>query len=445
MSHAIFRVQGIKTTSDLRGIGKHNLDRISLTNDDIDESRSSENIHLIQSDESYLKKFFKTVEPMKQEHDEKMKTERKDRLKSFEAKVNSAKNDIACEFLFTSNEKFFEGKSKAEITEWAEQSLDFVKKEIGIDEKNILHAIVHMDEKTPHLHVVAVPLVNNYDGRAKRNVWQINRKHFIRTKNDMSILQDKYFEHMKSAGHNLQRGEKGTERRHLSVDRFKAESLQKEIKTLQNDREGLQGERKALQEDVQALIRAVDVSKTIDSIKVDKGGLFDRGSVKMSAEDFEAVKKLALAAEGLKRENGLLHKEIDVLQKTNAKQQMRSRAIADHNGDLIAENKKLKQVVKSYEKVIDILKKTLEVAKISSEKHLGISIDRMQSYIGSSRLHVLFSKLGIQAFEKENLERNVPTDEMPGAEKYIEGHKKRNPQSRKPERPKMRARNDFER
>ena len=220
MSNAIFRVEGIKTTSDLRGIGKHNAERISLTNDDIDSSLSGENIQLIEPPDSkaYLKKFFQIVEPMKLEHEEKMSTERKDRVKSFEAKINSAKSDVACEFLFTSDEDFFKGKSKEEITEWANESLDFVKKEIGIEEENILHAVVHMDEKTPHLHVVAVPLVKKYDGRAKKELWQLNRKHFIETKFDLSKLQDKYHERMQNKGYDLERGKVGSKTKHLSTE-----------------------------------------------------------------------------------------------------------------------------------------------------------------------------------------------------------------------------------
>lgn len=184
MSYAIFRVQGIRTTGDLKGIGKHNLERVSYTNLDIDSSMFDENIHLISpaDSKSYMNRFSEIVKPMKLEHDEKMKNERKDRVKSFEAKINSSKNDVASEFLFTSDEKFFEGMNKDQVKKWAETCLDFVKKDIGIQESHMLHAVVHMDEKTPHLHIVAVPLVKKMDGRAKREVWQINRKHFIGSK-----------------------------------------------------------------------------------------------------------------------------------------------------------------------------------------------------------------------------------------------------------------------
>jgi hypothetical protein len=95
-------ITGIKTTDALRGVRKHHLDRISETNKDIDPAKKELNIHLIESNDSYLKKVFEVIEPMKKEHDKRMKTMHKDRVKSFEAKINSAKNDVACEFLFAS-------------------------------------------------------------------------------------------------------------------------------------------------------------------------------------------------------------------------------------------------------------------------------------------------------------------------------------------------------
>ncbi|WP_172460913.1 MobV family relaxase, partial [Priestia endophytica] len=195
MSYSIFRVQGIKTLSDLRGLGKHNSERVSETNLDIDKERSKDNIELIECS-SYLNKFNDITAKMKEEHNERMKTIRKDRVKSFENAINSAHNDVACEFLFSSDEVFFKDMTREQIESWAKDSLEFVAKDIGITKDKIIHASVHMDEKTPHLHVVAVPLVKAYDGRRKQEVLQINRKHFIKTREDLSKLQDIYHQRM---------------------------------------------------------------------------------------------------------------------------------------------------------------------------------------------------------------------------------------------------------
>lgn len=335
MSNAIFRVQGIKTTSDLRGIGKHNVDRISLTNDDIDSSRSVENIQLIEppDSKSYLKKFFEIVEPMKLEHEEKMSTERKDRVKSFETKINSAKSDVACEFLFTSDEDFFKGKSKEEIRTWANESLDFVKKEIGIEEENILHAVVHMDEKTPHLHVVAVPLVQKYDGRAKKEIWQLNRKHFIETKLDMSKLQDKYHERMQSKGYELERGQVGSKAKHLSTEDYKAKKLKENVRELEGKYEKLQSE-------LEGLEKTVEVVKEVDSVKIEKG-LFGSKTIKIASEDFEVIKALAKTSEVLKTQNKQFERDNKLLEMDNVALNFGNTKLNEENKELKKENSML--------------------------------------------------------------------------------------------------------
>ena len=135
MGTAIFRVSGIKKTSDLRGIGKHNLDRKSETNKDIDLNRSHENITLKTCTGSYLEMFNHVTEDLKKQHEEQMKKTRKSRQKSFLDKINDDKADVACEFLMSATPEYFEGKTHEEIKEWGKASLEFITKEIGIEEK----------------------------------------------------------------------------------------------------------------------------------------------------------------------------------------------------------------------------------------------------------------------------------------------------------------------
>lgn len=429
MSFAIFRVQGIKTTNDLRGIGKHNVERKSETNKDIDETKTADNIHLISADnksDSYLKKFFRTVEPMKEQHDEKMKTERKDRVKSFEAKINSTKNDVACEFLFTSDEKFFEGKSKEEIREWAETSLDFIKKDVGISEENILHAVVHMDEKTPHLHIVAVPLVNKFDGRAKREVWQLNRKHFIPTKDDLSKLQDKYFEKMIAKGYDLERGlaANDTKRKHMTTQEFKKHAIEKEVQALESDR-------KKLQEDVQEIVKAVKGAKPLKDIKVEKVGLLGPKSIKMSIEDYESIKTLADGVEGLKTENTRLNVDVGLLRwqitdlkaekEENTQLKTEKEDLETENENLKTKNNELEKKVANLQVHLDHLKQTLEFLKANAEKYIGIGKEKMSEFVGVVRLIDLTRRVGKEkAFNPEMRKSMIPEDEVHGAKKYMD-------------------------
>jgi hypothetical protein len=230
---AILRVQGYKTTGELTGLGKHNVDRISHTNKDIDSSRSHENITLKNCVGTYNQMFNYVTRDLQKQHEEQMKTTRKSRQKTFNQKINDDKADIACEFLMTATPEYFEGKSREEIEQWAQTSLDFVIKKIGIEEKNVLHAVVHMDEKTPHLHVVAVPLVEKYDGRRKKDILAISRKHFIKTREDMAQVQTDYVDHLKENGLDLERGQEKSGAKHLDVARYKLQETQKDLKEIE--------------------------------------------------------------------------------------------------------------------------------------------------------------------------------------------------------------------
>ena len=231
VSYSVFRIQGIKTTGDLVGISKHNKDRVSHTNQDIDTSKSKDNIILIECN-NYNSKFNDIVAPMKQEHTERMKTMRADRIKTFNQHINSSKNDVAFEMVFTSDNEFFDGLNRNDIKKWAEKSLDFVTKDLGIERRNILHAIVHMDEKTPHLHVVAVPLVKTYNKKQNKDVWSISRRQYINGKSQLSKAQDIYNQRMNESGYKLDRGEKGSSKEHTTKAQYidKLLSENKELK-----------------------------------------------------------------------------------------------------------------------------------------------------------------------------------------------------------------------
>ena len=55
--------------------------------------------------------------------------------------------------------EFFKGKSPKEIAAYFQRAADFLIDRVG--RENIVSAMVHMDEKTPHLHLVFVPLTKD--------------------------------------------------------------------------------------------------------------------------------------------------------------------------------------------------------------------------------------------------------------------------------------------
>lgn len=88
-------------------------------------------------------------------------------------------------------------RDKEAMQKWIKNTFDFVKEEFGGG--NTIKVALHLDEKTPHLHVVTVPLTS--DGR-------LSAREIIGNKKDMELRQDRYAELMKDLG--LERGIKGT-------------------------------------------------------------------------------------------------------------------------------------------------------------------------------------------------------------------------------------------
>lgn len=101
----------------------------------------------------------------------------------------------------------FSKKESAEA--WIKKNYVFMMNEFG--KENIVRFVLHRDERTPHIHVITVPLTK--DGRLSAKEIMGNRK-------DMQALQDRYAEQMKSFG--LDRGIRNTGIKHESAKEYYA-------------------------------------------------------------------------------------------------------------------------------------------------------------------------------------------------------------------------------
>ena len=72
--------------------------------------------------------------------------------------LNKSKNVVADELLFTATHKFFDNMTREDIIEWANTCMEFVYEDLGYKKNQILHSVIHLDEETPHLHCIVVPL-----------------------------------------------------------------------------------------------------------------------------------------------------------------------------------------------------------------------------------------------------------------------------------------------
>lgn len=223
MSYAIFRVEPINKLSDLAQIGSHNKreKKAYKSNPDIDITKTKYNIDLVPLSEKYIKGFYNLTKEYKLEHDKRMEIMRDDRKKTFIQMVDDSNNVVADELLFTSDFDFFKGMSKKQIKKWADTCIEFVYNDLGYTKEQILHATLHMDEKTPHIHCVVVPLIRKFDKRTNTEKWTISKKQYIKDKAHLSELQDKYYQRLMDNRFDLERGIKNCDNEHISIKEFK--------------------------------------------------------------------------------------------------------------------------------------------------------------------------------------------------------------------------------
>ena len=162
------------------------------SNPDVDISRSKYNFHLIEPERKY-------------------RAEAERQIKEAGCRTRSDSVRVV-EALVTATPEFFQGKKKSEIRAYFQEALTFLQQ--NQDPKTIISAVVHMDEKTPHMHLCFVPLTE--DGR-------LSAKDIMGNKKKLTWWQDEFWKHMVKKFPDLERGESAslTGRDHIPPRVFK--------------------------------------------------------------------------------------------------------------------------------------------------------------------------------------------------------------------------------
>lgn len=179
---------------EITNIEAHNERRKEryASNPDIDLSRSKHNFHLIEPPQRY-----------------RAEAERQISAAGCRTRKDSVR---VVEVLFTATPEFFKGKKLPEIRQYFEETLRFFVQYQS--RETIISAVVHMDEKTAHMHLSFVPLTP--DGR-------LSAKEIVGNKKKLTWWQDKFWEHMVAKYPDLERGESASQtgRDHIPPRIFK--------------------------------------------------------------------------------------------------------------------------------------------------------------------------------------------------------------------------------
>ena len=257
------------------------------SNPDIDTARSHLNFHLVTPERKYR------AEAEKQIAAAGCRT-RSDSVRVVEA-------------LVTASPEFFKGKKKAEVKAYFTEALDFIQKYQS--KETIISAVVHMDEKTPHMHLCFVPLTED-----KR----LSAKEIVGNKKKLTWWQDEFWKHMVKKYPELERGESASEtgRTHIPPRLFKEavhlNRMKDQIMAILNDSNPFN--KKAKAEELEALL-----DKYIPGVEVMRTKLkkYDKTYKELTEENAELEKKLSSTSKESVR------KKLEISQKLNELDELR--------------------------------------------------------------------------------------------------------------------------
>ncbi len=201
--YGIIRMQKFHKDAIL-GIQKHNQrEGENSKNKDIDSTRTMLNYDFVNED--------------KIKYHEEIKKMTATRVK------RKIRNDavLVAEFFVSASPEYMHAMSQDEQRKYFEASLDHIAGKYG--QQNILYAVVHNDEATPHMHVGFVPITEDR---------RLAAKEFFHGKTKIRRIQDDFHNYMNKRGYDIERGEP-SELQHKSVHEFKKQEREKELKHLQ--------------------------------------------------------------------------------------------------------------------------------------------------------------------------------------------------------------------
>ena len=278
------------------------------SNPDIDCSRSKYNFHLIEPAGRY-------------------RAEAENQIQAAGCRTRTDSIRVV-EVMFTATPEFFNGKKLPEIRRYFEEALRFFEQ--FQSRETIISAVVHMDEKTPHMHLSFVP--PTADGR-------LSAKEIVGNKKKLTWWQDKFWEHMVIKYPDLERGESASQtgRDHIPPRIFK------EMTRLNKQRQKLDELLTGIGP-LNSKKRAAEISKLLD------GYIPAVEKMQTQLKKYNvAFTKTATENKRLKKKNAELAQSLEAATKTSVLKELRDAQLKRDYEDALALLERIPQeIISSY-------------------------------------------------------------------------------------------------
>ena len=264
----------------------------STRNPQIDKSKTRLNYHTIPFEKKYLSFIDERIKQLSP----------KRKIKDDAVLITS--------FILGSDKEFFDRITVEQQEQFFTDCTDFFSERY--DKENVISAVVHLDESTPHLHFNLMPVTNG----------RLCAKELF-DRNALRDLQTDFYEAV-GKKYGLERGKEGSTAKHLDTVAYKT---------------------KKMTEAAEAKIREAEEAQSAAK------------PIKELLESYESAKSEKIPFSGKKKET-----EIIALRTKNGELQRKNEILAKDNGDLYSELKKQEKTVTTNEGAVKLLKTLLEYA-----------------------------------------------------------------------------------
>jgi len=206
-------------------------------------------------------------------------------------------------------------ESSERLDDWCRDNLEWLRKTFGKD--NVVSAVLHMDETTPHIHATVVPITTGERRKAKQEQSTIKKKYHKKSIDNVRLCADDVMSRVKlkeyqnsysqaMTKYGLQRGIDGSEAKHVSTSQYYRELLSQTESVQENIGNLLQQQERVTQE--LSKIRSEIKTEKLKSTAVNVATSAMKGI--SSVFDNSKVKKQQQEIEDLKTENSNLRTEV---------------------------------------------------------------------------------------------------------------------------------------
>lgn len=275
----------------------------------------------------------------------------------------SANQVKAIRILLTgSNKDMKQMEAEGRIEDWRNDSLKWIRETYG--EQNLVSAVLHMDEKTPHIHATVIPIVTGE--RRKAGQEEQNGKKKYRKKNPQDVrlcaddvmarhrlkhYQDTYAQAMNKYG--LQRGVDGSLAKHISTMQYYKQLVEQQD-SLQENIENLLGLEEEAMKKLKQVKGEINVQKMKGAAVNATTAIADGVS---SLFGGSKVKRLEEENENLKRNIVNLQKQVQAEQREQTKMENR------HSSEINRVDRSYRQKIAEYDNRLELIDTYFPIVK----------------------------------------------------------------------------------